>query len=667
MPRSVRSQIEDLRRRIDHHNYLYYVEAAPEISDLEFDRLLERLKKLEAEHPGLITPDSPTQRVGGQPIAGFRPIKHRVPMLSIDNTYNEADLREFDRRVRRALKDAAPAYVVEHKIDGVSVSLIYEKGHFSLGATRGDGVRGDDITQNLRTVRGIPLHLPSDRQRLPAVLEVRGEVYMTNAELSRLNRLQAEHGERLFANPRNAAAGSLKRLDPRLCAQRRLRFFAHSEGMLEGLPVHSHLEFLERLQKLGIPVVPHSGPFHSIDACIAYCSEQLEARHALDYETDGIVIKVNDYDQRERLGMTSKVPRWAIAYKVELWQESTRLENIRVQVGKTGTLTPVGDLKPVLIAGSTIARVSLHNADEIEREDIRIGDTVVVEKAGKVIPHVVRVELEKRTGREKRFHFPTRCPVCGSRVARDEGGVYIRCLNPSCPAQFKERLRYFAGRQAMDIEGLGQALVDQLVDRELVRSLPDLYRLTEEQVAELEHMGRRSAANLIGAIAASKERGLAHVLTGLGIRHVGERNARLLAERFGNMDALLKASRDNRAEVPGFGPVVGESVHQFLQSTAGRKTIEELQRLGVRMTQQRVSEQKGPLVGKTLVVTGALDHYSREEAEELIHRLGGRAASSVSPRTDYVVAGEKPGTKLDKARALGVKVLNEAKFRKMVE
>jgi DNA ligase (NAD+) len=666
MGRSIRTQIDELRRQIDHHNYKYYVEAEPEISDRDFDRLLDQLKALEAEHPELITPDSPTQRVGGQPIAGFRQVEQRVPMLSIDNTYNEADLREFDRRVRRTLKDDAPAYVVEHKIDGVSVSLIYERGQFTLGATRGDGVRGDDITHNLRTVRDIPLRLLTDHQRLPAVLEVRGEVYMTNTELSRLNKIQAERGERLFANSRNAAAGSLKLLDPRLSAQRRLRFFAHSEGQLEGLAVHSHLEFIERTRQLGIPVVPHSGLLGSIDQVLAYCEEQLEARHALDYETDGMVIKVNDYAQRQRLGMTSKVPRWAIAYKVELWQESTRLESIRVQVGKTGMLTPVGELKPVPIAGSTIARVSLHNADEIERKDIRIGDTVMVEKAGKVIPHVVRVLLEKRNGREKHFHFPTRCPACGSKVARDEGGVYIRCLNPACPAQFKERLRYFAGRHAMDIAGFGPALVDQLVDRGLVRSLPDLYRLREEDVASLEHMGRRSAAKLIAAITDSRDRGLSRVLTGLGIRHVGERNARLLAERFGRVEALLKASRDEVAAVSGFGPVVAESIHQFLQSPAGRKTIEELQRLGVKMTERQTSARAGKLAGKTLVVTGTLDHYSREEIEELIHRLGGRAASSVSPRTDYVVAGEKPGTKLDKARALGVKVLSEEEFRKMV-
>jgi DNA ligase (NAD+) len=666
MGRSIRSKIDDLRRQIDRHNYLYYVEAAPEISDLEFDRLLEKLKNLEAEHPELVTADSPTQRVGGQPIAGFRQVEHRVPMLSIDNTYNEPDLREFDQRVRRALKDAAPAYVVEHKIDGVSVSLLYEKGRFARGATRGDGVRGDDITHNLRTVRDIPLHLLADHSQLPAVLEIRGEVYLTSTELSRLNRLQAERGERLFANTRNAAAGSLKLLDPRLCAERRLRFFAHSEGQLAGLAFHNHLEFLDRLQKLGIPVVPHSGLFNTIDQAIAYCSEQLEARHALDYETDGIVIKVNDYAQRERLGVTSKVPRWAIAYKVELWQESTRLENIRVQVGKTGMLTPVGDLKPVVIAGSTITRVSLHNADEIERKDIRIGDTVVVEKAGKVIPHVVRVGLEKRTGGEKRFHFPTRCPACGSKATRDEGGVYIRCLNPSCPAQLKERLRYFASRRAMDIEGLGPALVDQLVDRGLVRSLPDLYGLREEEVVALEHMGTRSAANLIGGIAASKDRGLARLLTGLGIRHVGERNARLLAESFGRMDALLHASREELAAVPGFGPIVANSIHQFLQGAAGRKTIDELRQHGVRMTERQPGTAPSKLAGKSLVVTGTLDHYSREEIEELIHRLGGRAASSVSPRTDFVIAGEKPGTKLTKARALGIKVLSEAEFRQMI-
>jgi DNA ligase (NAD+) len=668
MARSVRKQIEELRQQIEHHRYQYYVEAAPEISDREFDRLMQRLQDLEKAHPELVTPDSPTQRVGGQALSGFRPVRHRVPMLSIDNTYNEEELREFDARVRRWLKGQRPEYVVEQKIDGVSVTLLYEKGRFTLGATRGDGQQGDDITQNLRTVRDIPMRLQTNQPRTPQVLEVRGEVYLTTTELSRLNKLQTERGGRVFANTRNAAAGSLKLLDPRLCAERRLRFFAHTEGQLDGLKIKTHDQFLNLVKHFGIPVVPRSEVLDSIDAVVACCREQLESRHEFEYEMDGLVVKVNDLAQRQKLSATSHAPRWAIAYKFEVWQGVTRIEKIYVQVGKTGVLTPVAALEPVDIAGSTITRVSLHNANEIARKDIRVGDTVVVEKAGKVIPNVVRVELEKRTGRQKRFRFPTRCPACGSAVARDEGGVYIRCLNPSCPAQLKERLRFFAHRQAMDIEGLGPALINQLVDGGLVQSLPDLYRLGAEQLIELEHIGKKSAQNLIDGIAASKERGLTRVLTGLGIRHLGTRNARLLAEEFGNIDALMKSSEERLARVAGIGQVVAKSVYQFLHSESGRKTIEQLQHFGVKLTEPkaRPAATESKLAGKAVVVTGTLEHFTREQIEELIHRQGGKAGSSVSRKTDFVVAGSDPGTKLERARELGTKVLSEHEFLRLI-
>jgi DNA ligase (NAD+) len=669
MTRSVRHEIGELRQQIERHNYLYYVEAAPEISDREFDRLMQRLRELEEQHPELITPDSPTQRVGGQPVKGFRPVRHAVPMLSIDNTYNEDDLRAFDARVRRGLGGDKPRYGVEQKVDGVSATLQYEKGRLTLAATRGDGHTGDVVTHNVRTIRDIPLRLRTDHHRAPETLEVRGEVYLTTAELSRLNKLQKEQGGRAFANTRNAAAGSLKLLDPRLCAKRRLRFFAHSEGRLEGLKVTAHSDFLDLVRDYGIPVVPHSPFFDSIDEVIAYCEEQFEARHALDYEMDGLVIKVDDFAQRARLGATSKSPRWAIAYKVELWQASTRVEDIHVQVGKTGVLTPVVALEPVEIAGSTIARVSLFNADEVERKDVRVGDAVVVEKAGKVIPHVVRVKLEKRKGRTRRFRFPRRCPACGGPVARDEGGVSIRCLNPSCPAQLKERLRFFASRPAMDIEGLGRALIEQLVDGGMVRSVADLYRLTKEQLLGLEHVGERSAQKLLEHIAASKGRGLGRLLTGLGIRHVGERNARLLAEEFGNIGKLLKASEERLARAPGIGPVVARSVHRFFHSEAGRRTIEELRGFGVRMTEQpaaRRAKTKGRLAGKTVVVTGTLEHFTRDEVEGLIRRLGGTAASGVSRTTDFVVAGTEPGSKLNRARELGITVLSEGEFLRRI-
>ncbi len=668
MTRSAQDEIENLRKEIEHHNYKYYVEAAPEITDFEFDRLMNRLKELEEQHPELMTSDSPTQKVGGQPIEGFRSVMHAVPMLSIENTYNEADVREFDARIRRWLKGDEPSYIVEQKIDGVSASLLYENGRLTLGVTRGDGVRGDDITHNLRTVRDIPLRLLTDRMPAPARLEVRGEVYMTHTELSRLNKLLAEQGERTLANPRNATAGSLKLLDPQLAARRVLRFFAHSEGELGGLEVAAHNKFLETIRAHGIAVVPHSKPFGTIDDALAYCAEQLEAIDSFDYETDGQVIKINDFAQRERLGATSKSPRWVIAYKVELWQASTRVAGIRVQVGKTGVLTPVADLETVEIAGTKVSRVSLHNADEIARKDIRIGDTVVVEKAGKVIPHVVRVELEKRSGQETEFQFPAVCPSCASPVVRDEGGVYIRCINPSCPAQLKERLRFFAQRRSMDIEGLGPALVDQLVDGHLVRSVPDIYGVTLDQLAGLERMGEKSAQNVMDGIAASKERGLTRVLTALGIRHIGERNARLLAEEFGDIDELMRASEERLAAIPNVGPIVAASVHQFFHSEAGSKTIEELRGHGVKMTEKVKRVQEKPkLEGKTLVVSGTLSHYSREEIEELIHRLGGKATSSVSRKTDYVVAGENAGSKLDKARELGIRVLTEDEFDQMIK
>ncbi len=669
MAQSIENRIEALRKKIEYHNYRYYVEDNPEISDMEFDRLMQELSELEEQHPELISPDSPTQRVGGQPIESFRQVTHSVPMLSIENTYSEEDVREFAARLRRWLGGQDSRYIVEQKIDGVSASLIYENGHFTSGLTRGDGVRGDDITHNLRTVRGIPLRLQADRHAVPELLEVRGEVYMTNSELSRLNKLQAERGERVFANCRNAAAGSLKLLDPHICSQRLLRFFAHSEGQLSGLTLTAHSSFLKLIHDFGIPVVPHSEALDTIEDALAYCHKQLEARSAFDYETDGLVIKADSFSQREVLGATSKSPRWVIAYKVELWQSSTRIKDIRVQVGKTGVLTPVAELETVEIAGTKVSRVSLHNADEIIRKDIRIGDNVIVEKAGKIIPHLVRVELEKRTGQERLFEFPSQCPECNGPAARDEAGVYIRCLNPSCPAQLKERLRFFASRRAMDIEGLGPALIDQLVDREIVKSLPDLYSLKVEQLSGLERMGDKSARNLVGAINVSRDQGLSRVLTALGIRHVGEHNSRLLAEEFGSMDALTSAAEERLAQIPGVGPIVAASVRQFCDSQTGIRLIEDLKRHGVRMTEQlkaQPTRARNKFTGRNFVVTGTMNHFTRIEVEELIRRLGGKTTSSVSRNTHCVVAGDNPGRKLDRAKEVGIEVWDEKKFEQML-
>ena len=667
---TVETRIEKLRARIEHHNRKYYVEANPEISDLEFDRLMKELEDLEKQNPELITTESPTQRVGGQPISGFRQANHSVPMLSIDNTYNEEALREFDARIRRWLGEGIPHYIVEQKIDGVSASLRYEQGRFKLGLSRGDGVRGDNITHNLRTVRDIPLRLSSPDITVPDVLEIRGEVYMTNTELSRLNKLQAERGDRSFANCRNAAAGSLKLLDPGQCAQRVLRFFAYGEGQRSGLDLSSHIEFLHLMNRLGVPVVRHSNVLDDIDSVLDYCRDLLEERDSFDYETDGIVIKINDFNQREKLGSTNKSPRWVIAYKVELWQASTQIKGISVQVGKTGTLTPVAELETVEIAGTKVSRASLHNADEIARKDIRIHDTIIVEKAGKIIPHVVRVELEKRSGREQPFEFPTSCPVCNGDVARDEGGVYIRCINPSCPAQLKERLSFFAGRQAMDIEGLGPALIDQLVDRGIVQSLSDLYKLTADALSGLERMGDKSADNLDQAIKSSKNRGLARVLTGLGIRHVGEHSAFLLAKEFGDIDAIMSASVDYLAQIPGIGPVVAESIHTFFRSNAGLQTIESLKQNEISMTEDKAAQPRSghaEISGKTFVLTGTMENFSRTELEERIRRMGGKATSSVSQKTDYVVTGSNPGSKRDKALKLGITILTEEELNKMID
>jgi DNA ligase (NAD+) len=667
MPRekaeNVAAEIARLRELIRYHDYKYYVEACPEISDVEYDRLMARLRQLEAEHPELITPDSPTQRIGDQPVEGLEEVPHRVPMLSMDNTYTDEEVRAFAQRASKLLGGEPIEWAVELKVDGVAIAVLYENGVLVRGVTRGNGVVGDDVTHNVRTIRDIPLRLLGDRH--PPVLEVRGEVYMTNTDLAELNAAQKARGEPTFANPRNAAAGSIRQLDPRICASRRLRFFAHGLGYCEGFPVKTHMEFLETARQFGLPTTPYAGCFQTIDAALEYCNELQEKVPELDFEIDGFVIKVNRFDQRERLGATSKSPRWAIAYKFEKYEGVTKIKRIRVQVGKTGIVTPVADLEPIELAGTIVSRASLHNADEIARKDVREGDWVVVEKAGKIIPHVVRVEKHRREGELPPFRFPKKCPECGSILVRDEGGVYIRCPNLDCPAQIKERIRYFASRSAMDIEGLGDKLVDQLVEKGLVRTCGDLYRLKAEDLIPLERMGKKRAENLLRNVAASKGRGLARVLTALAIRHVGPRVATVLAEHFRFIDRLQRATVEELSAVPEIGPVIAQSVYDFLHSEFGRRIIEDLRRLGVRMEEKEEKEaEKVPqtLLGKTVVVTGTLKRYSREEAEAVIARHGGRPTSSVSSKTSFVVVGENPGSKLDRARQLGIPVLNEEQF-----
>ncbi len=662
------AEIARLRDEIRYHDRKYYVEAAPEIPDHQYDRLLDRLKRLEAEHPELVTPDSPTQRIGDRPIESLRQVEHRVPMLSIDNTYSLDELRNYARRTERLLPEETIHWVVELKIDGVAVSLLYENGVLVRGLTRGNGRVGDDITHNVRTIDDVPLRLLGDD--VPPVLEVRGEVYMANSDLVRLNQRQEEKGEPPFANTRNVTAGSIRLLDPRICAERKLRLFCHGVGYVEGLRATTHMQFLDELRRYGLPATPMVERFESFEAAAEHCEALVGRLHELDFEIDGLVLKVDEFALRDRLGSTSKSPRWVIAYKFEKYEATTRVNAIRVQVGKTGAITPVAELEPVELAGTTVARASLHNADEIERKDIRPGDTVVVEKAGKIIPHVVRVEKHLREGDPPRFAFPEKCPECGTEVVRDEGGVYIRCPNPQCPAQLKERLRYFASRNAMDIEGLGEKLVEQLVGTGLVRGFGDLYRLDAKKLLELERMGQKSAENLLGQIEASKARGLARLLNALSIRHVGARVAAVLAEHFGSIEAIQNASVEELSAVEEIGPIIAQSVAEFVHSDFGRATIDDLRRAGVTMEAEqssaKVTAGARVLEGKTLVVTGTLSRFNRDEIHALIEQHGGRPASSVSKKTDYLVAGEKAGSKLAKAEKLGVPVLNEDELLEML-
>jgi len=661
-------RIAELRTVINRHNYKYYVEAKPDISDREFDRLLTELQKLEAEHPELVTPDSPSKRVGGQPIEGFETVRHRVPMLSIDNTYSAAELKEFDKRVRKLLGGEDVRFVVELKIDGLAISLTYEAGLFTLGATRGDGEQGDDVTNNLRTVRDLPLRLATDQP--PALFEVRGEVYMTREDLVRVNEQRKKQGLEPFANPRNLAAGSLKLLDPKMCAERRLRLFAYGNGEVDGVDLTTHTQLLDQLKEWGFPVNPHREIFDDINKVIEYCATWEKKLGDLPYETDGLVIKVDDLAQRERLGNTAKAPRWVVAYKFEQEQAITKLLDIEVQVGKNGTLTPVAHLETVQLAGTRVSRASLHNADYIRTKDIRVGDTVVVIKAGKIIPYILRAEPGVRKGTEQPFEFPATCPVCGSPVQADDKKVFYHCTSKNCTGRLKKTLRAFARRDAMDIEGLGEEMINQLVDEGLVHSIPDIYHLKLDKLLELERMGEKSSQNLLDGIEASKERGLARLLAGLAIPHVGEAVADLLAKEFGSIDGLLTATTERLSEISGVGPIMAEAIHEFFHSEAEIKLIADLRAVGVKLSQDSKPATAKPgavdLTGKTFVVTGTLKTYQRDEIERLIRDLGGKATGSVSKSTSYLVAGEKAGSKLDKAKELGVPVLSEDDFEKLI-
>lgn len=666
MPVSAKEKIEKLREQINHHNYLYHVLAKPQITDQQFDRLLRELIELEGQHPDLVTPDSPSQRIGGEPIEGFRTVEHSVPMMSIDNTYSEEELRAFDERVRKGLKGEEFSYVVEPKIDGIAVNLRYESGCFALAATRGDGRKGDDVTHNIRTIHAIPLSLRTGR-KIPRILDVRGEVYMDNSEFQRINRERQAAGEETFANPRNFTAGTLKQLDPRITASRRLRFAAHGVGIVDPPLGDSYFECMQMLQGLGIPLPEDISRAKDIVDVIAKIEKFAKVRGTLAYQTDGMVVKVDSFAQREKLGATSKAPRWVIAFKYPAEQVQTVLKNVDWQVGKGGTLTPVARLEPVFVAGTTVSNATLHNIEQIEQKDIHIGDTVVIEKAGEIIPQVVQVVPDKRPKGAKKVEAPRTCPSCGSRVEKEADTPYIRCVNPACPAQFKERLRWFCGRGQMDIENVGDVLVDQLVDAELAKTFADLYRLKPEQLLKLERMGEKSAQNVVNAIQESRSQPLDRLLAGLGIRHVGNRVAYVLASNFGSLDALAKATLEDLSAVNEIGDVIADSVHDFFHNKSGLDSIRQLKDVGVdpKMEKSKTSGAR-PLDGKTVVVTGRLEKLDRKEIEDLIVKLGGKASGSVSRKTSFVVAGESAGSKLDKAKELGVKVVTEKEFLEMV-
>ena len=664
MAQDAKKRIEQLRAEIRRNDYLYYVLSQPVISDREYDKLFAELKALEQGHPELATADSPTQRVSGRPLEGFATVRHAVAMLSMDNTYNADELRAFDERVRKQLEGQGYDYVVELKIDGLAISLRYEDGRLVTAATRGDGRVGDDVTANVRTIKAVPLVLLGGE--VPAVLEVRGEVYMPTRSFLELNRLRTQAGEPAFANPRNAAAGSLKLLDARTTAGRNLSFFAYATGQMSEPLGEDHYETLEGFKELGLPVNPHIRKARDIDGVIEICSQWDHKRLKLDYQIDGMVIKVNSFEQRDILGATGRAPRWCISYKFAAEQAQTVVESIDVQVGKSGILTPVANLRLVLLAGTTVKRASLHNFDELKRLDVREGDTVVIEKAGEIIPQVVEVKKERRPAGAAAFKAPKKCPNCGSAVAKDEDGVYIRCKNPGCLGQLKERLKYFAGRGQMDIEHLGPALIDQLIENGLVGNFADLYKLEEGQIAELERMAEKSAANVIKAIEASKTRPLWRLVAGLGIRHIGGQSAQILAEHFGSLDALMSAGQEELAEIDQTGPTMAKSVYEYFRDAKNRAVIEELLAAGVKPESPK-ARRLGKLAGKTIVVTGTLESMTRQEAEQAIRQAGAKASSSVSKKTDFVLAGENAGSKLDKATKLGVRVIDEKEFMKMIE
>ncbi|USG66448.1 NAD-dependent DNA ligase LigA [Brevibacillus ruminantium] len=661
------ARILELREQIEHHNRLYHTEDRPEITDQEYDQLVRELQNLEDLFPDMVTPDSPTQRVGSAPLSAFEKVVHRTPMLSLGNAFGEEDLRDFDRRVRQIVGNQQVRYVCELKIDGLAISLHYENGVFVKGATRGDGQVGEDITQNLRTIRSIPLRLTR-----PLTLEVRGEAFMPRTAFEKLNKEREERGEALFANPRNSAAGSLRQLDPKIAASRQLDTFIYAIGDLQGVDVESHSAGLDLLAELGFKVNQERRTYDDIDGVISFINSWVEKRAQLPYDIDGIVIKVDSYGQQEELGFTAKSPRWAVAYKFPAEEAITVLKGIEVSVGRTGTVTPTAILEPVSLAGTTVKRASLHNEDMIREKGLLIGDHVMVKKAGDIIPEIVAVLPERRDGSETPFLMPTHCPECGSELVRLEEEVALRCINPMCPAQIREGIIHFVSRQAMNIEGLGEKVVAQLYQFEIIRSVADLYYLHEQRdvLLNMERMGEKSVDNLLAAIEASKENSLEKLLFGLGIRLVGAKAARVIAEHFGEMDAIMQAAAEELTQIDEIGPKMAASIVDYFRQPQAQAVIERLKAASVNMSYKGIRVESGadlPFAGKTIVLTGTLSTMTRQEAEEAIARLGGKVTGSVSKKTDLVIAGEKAGSKLEKAEKLGVTVMDEAGFRELLQ
>ncbi|MGI8821177.1 MAG: NAD-dependent DNA ligase LigA [Chthoniobacterales bacterium] len=659
-------RIAELRRGLVEHNRRYYEEAAPTISDREYDALYRELSDLEREFPQFATADSPTQRIGGAPLRAFAQVTHRAPMLSLDNTYSEAEVADFYKRLMRLLPEQPIPVVVEPKVDGVAVSLLYENGVLRYAATRGDGSVGDDITQNIQTIRGVPARL---KGKAPALLEVRGEVFMDKLGFAQLNAAREEAGLPVFANPRNSAAGSLKQLDPAVAAQRPLGLVCYGTGAVNGLDLERHSDLFSLLKQLGLPATERWWMAGTVDEILAAIRELDRVRRDFVYQTDGAVVKVDLFAQRQALGFTAKSPRWAIAYKYEAERVETRLHEILIQVGRTGVLTPVAALEPIFLSGSTVARATLHNEDEIKRKDIRVGDIVVLEKAGEVIPAVVGVRADLRSGAEREFRMPSQCPECGSTIQKDEGQVAIRCVNAQCPAQVRRRLEHFASRGAMDLEGFGEALVTQLVTRGFLRDVSDIFQLDEAKLTTLDRMGEKSIRNLLEAIAASKTRPLWRLIFALGILHVGVTSSRALASHYRSMEKLMASGAEELQQIPDVGEVVGQSIHGFFQEAANREVIGRLVSAGVRMIDDAPSESADRLSRfnqTTWVITGTLSQPREEIAEAIIAR-GGKVSGSVSKKTSYLLAGDEAGSKLEKARKLGVPVRSEDEFRAMLQ